>query len=394
LGSRILFDSMPAWESLRSLYRRSLAQSPFLEYYWTWRSLIGGLYAVLLAELPPAKIYHTVSTGYAGAMAARAALETGAATLVTEHGIYTNERRIEITMADWIYDTPPGSLSVEDMPRGLKDMWKDTFKSYSLACYEACDRILTIFGGNQRFQRNDGADPAKMRVIPNGVDVARFSAIRRAQGNYPPTVALIGRVVPIKDVKTFVRACGLLQVRIPTLRALVMGPYDEDKEYADECRALVRQSGLENTVAFTGRVDITKYFPEIDVIALTSISEGQPLVLLEAGAAGIPSVATDVGACREIIEGHADEEPALGPGGIVTSVASPKATAEALFRLLGDAAFYTGCSRAIRERVRRYYDKTAMLAAYRAEYEEAAARTRRGDTAGAGIGSWRASASR
>ena len=394
LGSRILFDSMPAWDGLKRLYESSLSRSPFLEFYWTWRSLIGGLYAVLTAELPPAKVYHSVSTGYAGAMAARAAVETGASALVTEHGIYTNERRIEITMADWIYDTPPGSLSVEDMPRSLKDMWKDTFASYSLACYEACDRVLTIFGGNQRFQRNDGADPAKMRVIPNGVDVAKFSAIRRRQGNYPPTVALIGRVVSIKDVKTFIRACGLLQQRVPTLRALVMGPYEEEKDYAEECRALVHQSGLDATVAFTGRVDITKYFPEIDIVVLTSISEGQPLVILEAGAAGIPAVATDVGACREIIEGHADEAPRLGHGGIVTAVASPKATAEAMHRLLGNAEFYTACSRAIRERVRRSYDKRDMLAAYRDEYAAAAQRTREGTTIGARIGQWRESASR
>ena len=117
-------------------------------------------------------------------------------------------------LADWIYDTPYASLSVDDVPRNLKDMWRDTFASYSLACYEACRHILTIFGGNQRFQRADGAMPEKMRVIPNGVDVERFAAIRRVPGPRRPTIALIGRVVPIKDVKTFIRAAGLLQQQV------------------------------------------------------------------------------------------------------------------------------------------------------------------------------------
>jgi glycosyltransferase involved in cell wall biosynthesis len=368
LGSAILLNSHASWEMLLNLYRRGQSRSPFLEFFYTWRALIGGLYAVLLADLPPARCYHAISTGYAGAMMARAASETGRPGIVTEHGIYTNERRIEITMADWIYDTPYASFSVDDVPRNLKDMWKDVFGTYSLACYQAAAEILTIFTGNQKFQRSDGADPAKMRVIPNGVDVARFAGIERASGARRPTVALIGRVVPIKDIKTFIRACGLLQQQILELEALIIGPFDEDQDYSDECRDYVRQLGLESTITFTGKVNIADYLGRIDVIVLTSISEGQPLVLLEAGAAGIPSVATDVGACREMLLGRADEDPPLGPGGVVTTLTSPKATAEGMLKLLGDPAFYAQCSKAIRERVRRYYDKADMLAAYRGLY--------------------------
>lgn len=394
LGADILYNSYASWEMLLNLYRRSQARSPFLEYFYTWRALIGGLYAILLYDLPPARAYHAVSTGYAGALLARAAVESGRPGIVTEHGIYTNERRIEITMADWIYDTPYASFSVADAPRSLKDLWKDVFGTYSLACYQAAQHVLTIFGGNQKFQRNDGADPAKMRVIPNGVDVARFAGIERQTGGRRPTVALIGRVVPIKDVKTFIRACGLLQQQIIELEALIIGPLEEDKEYADDCREYVRQEGLESTITFTGKVNIMDYLGRIDVIVLTSISEGQPLVLLEAGAAGIPSVATDVGACREIIMGRDDEEPKLGPGGVVTTLTSPKATAEGMYKLLGDPAHYAACSTAIRERVRRYYDKRDMLAAYRALYEEliAAPAAARAGAAGrrGGRRAWRA----
>lgn len=395
LGSELLLSSHAAWEMLLNLYRKGQSRSPFLEFFYTWRALIGGLYAVLIADLPRARMFHAVSTGYAGAMMARAAIETGRPAIVTEHGIYTNERRIEITMADWIYDTPYASFSVSDVPRNLKDMWKDVFGTYSLACYQAANEILTIFTGNQKFQRGDGADPAKMRVIPNGVDVERYSAIERSQGARRPTVAMIGRVVPIKDIKTFIRACGLLQQQVLELEALIIGPFDEDKEYSGECRDYVRQMGLESTITFTGKVNIAEYLGRIDVVVLTSISEGQPLVLLEAGAAGIPCVATDVGACREIIHGRDDEHPSLGPGGVVTTLTSPKATAEGMLKLLSDPAFYTGCSNAIRERVRRYYDKTDMLASYRTLYQrliEAPDAEQDDDTAGRRA--WPASASR
>jgi polysaccharide biosynthesis protein PelF len=413
LGQRILLDSTPAWNMTLDLYRRTQSRSPFLEFFWTWRALYGGLYATLLADLPKAGAYHAVSTGYAGTMAARAAVETRRPAILTEHGIYTNERRIEIALADWIYDTPYASLSVDDVPRNLKDMWRDTFASYSLACYEACRHILTIFGGNQRFQRADGAMPEKMRVIPNGVDVARFAAIPRQAGPRRPTIALIGRVVPIKDVKTFIRAAGLLQQQVVDLQALILGPFDEDEEYAEECQELVREAGLGHVVEFTGRVNIADFLGRIDIVVLTSISEGQPLVLLEAGAAGVPSVATDVGACREIIEGRPDEQPALGPGGVVTALTSPKATAEACARLLSDRAFYRQCSDAMRARVHRHYNKTDLIAAYRDLYRAAmaapdeapiAAPARREEpdgqrpagaaAAGRGEGPWPASASR
>jgi glycosyltransferase involved in cell wall biosynthesis len=230
-----------------------------------------------------------------------------------------------------------------------------------------------------------------MRVIPNGIDVARFATIARARGPQRPTVALIGRVVPIKDIKTFIRACGLLQPHIIDLEALVMGPLDEDEDYARECRDYARELGLERTITFTGKVDLADYLGRIDVIALTSISEGQPLVLLEAGAAGIPAVATDVGACREIILGREDETPRLGAGGVVTALSSPAATAEALMRLLTDSECYTSCSAAMRERVRRYYDKAGMLAAYREIYARLMAAPGRAQT---GRAAWPVSVSR
>src|SRR5690606_11495290 len=148
----------------------------------------------------------------------------------------------------------------------------------------------------------------------------------------------------------------------------------------------------------TGKVNVLDYLGRIDVIVLRSISEGQPLVLLEAGAAGMPLVATDVGACREIILGRADESPQLGPGGVVTTLTSPKATAEGMLKLLGDPAFYASCSAAIRERVRRYYDKDDMLDAYGQLYARLIAApdaVREPATeSGKGRAAWPASASR
>jgi glycosyltransferase involved in cell wall biosynthesis len=369
LGRDLLLNSPESWELLLRMYNHSQPESSFLDYFWTWRGLLGGLYSILLAELPAARLYHAVSTGYAGLMAARAHLETGRPAVLTEHGIYTTERRIEIAMADWLYEAESSGLNVSKTRRDLKDLWVDTFVSYSRACYEAADRIITLYEGNQQSQIEDGASPEKLQIIPNGIDYPRYTAIRRDPGPRPLTIALIGRVVPIKDVKTFIRASGLLQEIIPDLQALVLGPTEEDKEYFAECQTLVNHLGLQSTVTFAGRVRLDEYLGRVDAIVLTSISEAQPLAILEAGAAGVPSVATDVGACREMIMGSRTETPPLGAGGSVTPLANPAATAQALAKLLGNHSWHEQCSHAIRERVRRYYNKADLDKSYRDLYE-------------------------
>ena len=69
-------------------------------------------------------------------------------------------------------------------------------------------------------------------------------------------MALIGRVVPIKDVKSYIKAAALLKAALPEVRILMIGPSDEDPEYAKECHDLVESLQLGKTFEFTGKVDI------------------------------------------------------------------------------------------------------------------------------------------
>lgn len=370
VGRRVLLNSEDAFRMVVRLCRETLPDASFLEYFWGSHALMSGLFATMLAPLPPAKVYHAISTGYAGLFAARARLESGRPALLTEHGIYTNERRIEILMAEWLFEGGDTSLVVERKKRDLRDLWLDTFASYSKACYDACDRIITLYGGNQEFQRRQGAAPDKLKIVPNGIDYAGYSQVRRDTSDRPPTIALIGRVVPIKDVKTYIRAAGILREDIPDLKAMILGPLEEDPGYVEECRTIVKHLGLEDTVIFAGRVKLTDWLGKVDAIALTSVSEAQPLVILEAGASGVPTVATDVGSCAELLLGRPDEDPPLGPGGAITPLASPLETARELRALLLDRPWRDRCAEAIRQRVARYYDKVEIDRVYRAIYDE------------------------
>jgi polysaccharide biosynthesis protein PelF len=359
-----LLDSTLAWNLVCDLYDRAMPHESFLHFFWAWRALFGGLVATLSFPLPPARVYHTVSTGYAGLLAARAAVETGRPALITEHGIYTNERRIEILQADWIVDTLDKGFAIHDPRRDLRDFWSAAFESYARACYGACTEIITLHGANQPAQSVLGAAPERMKIIPNGIDLDRYIHLPVATADDPPTIALVGRVVPIKDIKTYLEAVRILHGEFPGLNALVLGPTDEQPDYYRACKVAVAELGLTDKVQFTGQVDVVEYLPRMHVNILTSLSESQPLSVLEAGAAGVPTVATNVGACREILSGRRDEVPALGDGGILTDVASPEQTAAAVATLLRDHARRERYGRVMQERVKHYYDHNLVDAAY------------------------------
>ncbi|MBF0349780.1 MAG: GT4 family glycosyltransferase PelF [SAR324 cluster bacterium] len=369
LGTRILLNSEEAWEALCNMYLKLLAGTKFIDFFWSWRQLASALYSILIYPMPDADCYHSLCTGYGGLFLARAHLDTGKPCLLTEHGIYTNERRIEISSASWLDDQRALSLNVDDvrLDKTLKDLWLDSFMGYSRLCYESCALIITLFEGNHLLQIEDGANPEKLRVIPNGVDYEKFSSVKRDK-SHPPTVALIGRVVPIKDVKTFIRAGIILKSRVPDLRVWIIGPTDEDPDYFSECAEMIQNAGVQEVITFTGKVRVDEYLGKIDVIALTSLSESQPLVILEAGSAGVPSVATNVGSCQELIYGRNDEDPPLGDGGIVCSLSSPIEVATAMEKLLTDPDFYDQCARTMRERVERYYNKIQQHQSYRELY--------------------------
>ena len=105
----------------------------------------------------------------------------------------------------------------------------------------------------------------------------------------------------------------------------MIGPSDEDPGYAARCRQLVARLGRTSNIRFVGpHAARRRSTATWIVVVLTSFSEGQPLVILEAYAWGVPVVATDVGACREMIEGRGEEDRRIGPSGFVTRVAAPQ----------------------------------------------------------------------
>jgi len=93
----------PSWEIVRRLYETRAPDISFLDYFWTWRFTHLPMFRLLHAAVPEAAVYHTVSTGWAGLVASVQRVRRGRPMLLTEHGIYSRERRVEIDQAEWIY---------------------------------------------------------------------------------------------------------------------------------------------------------------------------------------------------------------------------------------------------------------------------------------------------
>lgn len=283
----------------RGLAETTGRNTPFKDLFWTLRSMLLPALELLRCPVPEADVYHAVATGYAGLLGAKFSYFAHKPLLLTEHGIYTREREEEILKADWV-------------PGYFKPTWIGYFRALSQAAYRQARTIVSLFQGARELQIGLGADERKCRVIPNGIDISRFAAIPPLDpAPHPLHLGAVLRIVPIKDVKTMIYSFHRVKAARPDATLDLIGPYDEDPAYYQECRDLIRRLGCRD-IRFVGRADVTDWLPKLDLLLLTSISEGQPFVLLEAMAARRPVVATNVGACREIIEGAED---GLGPAG-------------------------------------------------------------------------------
>ncbi|MDN5849145.1 MAG: GT4 family glycosyltransferase PelF [Nitrococcus sp.] len=368
--------SRSSWDYITAQYRERCQDPSFADYFWTVRIMHGPLWMLMdIAEqFIPVRVYHSISTGYAGYLGSLLKQRTARPLLLTEHGIYTKERKIDLFHAEWIRDNR-GVLDKDFTEIAyFRRLWLRFFESLGRECYQHSHRIVALYEANRLRQVKEGAPPELTMNIPNGIDLPRLEKLRERRGDsIPLTVCLIGRVVPIKDIKTFIRGMQMVTNRLPGVEAWIAGPEDEDREYAQDCHNLADGLGLTDKVKFLGFQNTNELLPKIGVIVLSSISEAMPLVILEGNAAGVPCVATDVGACRQLVEGLGEEDEALGASGGIVSIADPEALATAILRLLSDPQRWHRAQQAGIGRVERYYTQEMMLSRYRAVYDDALA---------------------
>ena len=369
-----LLNSQSGWDFIEENYLERCPDDSFRHYYWTLVSMHTPIFHLLQQsrDIDHHPLYHSVSTGYAGFLASLLSQRDKVPLILSEHGIYTKERKIDLSKATPLYSHRLKDNPLESQLDYSQQLWVRYFEILGKMTYQQADSIISLYQGNQDRQWQDGACQKKTQIIPNGINIHNFSPLRQERTQQiPHVVALIGRVVPIKDIKTFIRGMKNLSLTLPEIQGWIIGPTDEDSEYTKECHELTSALNLTETIQFLGFQRLQNVLPQIGLITLTSISEAQPLVLLEGFAAGVPAIATDVGACRELIEGLSEKDQALGHAGSVIPIANPQAFSDAAHHLLTDETAWFEAQKAAMARVESFYTEDLMFNRYRELYHDA-----------------------
>ncbi|MFA9462735.1 MAG: GT4 family glycosyltransferase PelF [Velocimicrobium sp.] len=299
-------------------YKLQYTEIVYSDFLWTMRSIYLPLFFTMKMHIPKADLYHCVATGYAGVLGSMAKTFYGSKLLISEHGIYTREREEELIKAKWVSGI-------------YKNIWIEQFRKMSKLAYKKADLVTSLYAHARELQIELGCSSSKTKITPNGINIERLSNLpgKKVEEQEDINIGAVLRVTPIKDVKTMIRAFGYAKERKSNLKLWIMGPWEEDEAYARECFDLVESMGIKDVI-FTGKIDIRDYLGKMDMTILTSISEGQPLTILESYAAKKPVIATDVGNCKGLIYGENDE---FGAAGILTHIMNIEEITKAMLEL-------------------------------------------------------------
>ena len=212
--------------------------------------------------------------------------------------------------------------------------------------------------------------PSQYHVVPVGLELAPYldvaapaGTLRRSLGLGAdvPLVGVVGRLVPIKDHRTLLRAMR----DVPDTDLVVIG----DGELRAELEGEAEHLGIRHRTHFTGwRSDMADTLSDLDVVVLTSRNEGTPVALIEASAAGRAVVATDVGGVRSVVE-H-------GRTGLLTERDDAAAVAAGITQLLADPTLRRRMGAAGREHVRVRFGDRRLLEDIGSLYAELLGRRR------------------
>jgi glycosyltransferase involved in cell wall biosynthesis len=215
-----------------------------------------------------------------------------------------------------------------------------------------------------------GRDAGRCTVVPNCVDLDRFSPTSREYGvhaefGFEPTAPIVGTVSRLgehrKGIHHFLDMAADVAADNPQARFLVVG----DGELRPDLEAQARRLGIQSSVVFTGeRRDIPRLLAAMRIFVMPSLYEGGPYTVLEAMAMTKPVVATPVGLVPDVVD-HRET-------GLLVPVANSAALTDAVLELLSDAELAQRLATRGREAVIERFSLDAMIAGVTAVYREVA----------------------
>jgi len=218
-----------------------------------------------------------------------------------------------------------------------------------------------------------GVPRERIRFIPRGVDLDkfRFNPPDPSHHKAEYKIGVIGRITPIKGHAFFLQAIARVVRIFPKARILIIGDAPKDRpEYRENLKALIRRLGIEGPVEFLGsQPDIPRIMSGLDLVVLPSVGqEAFGRVIIEAGASGVPVVATRIGGAVDIIE-EGRTGLLVKPGDIMDMV-------DSIIKLLKDRALARGLAIEARKKVEKEYSLGHMVDGTIKVYEDSIDRKR------------------
>jgi hypothetical protein len=171
------------FEVTAELCERLAPEASFLDFFWHFRSMHLPLIRLLSAEPPEAATYHAVCTGYAGLLAAVWSRRADRPLLLTEHGIYTRERLLELDRAAWLRGVRVGGGTGgadgafdSATSSALRRLWANFFRTLAICAYARASTVVSLCEVSRRRQIADGAPADRTLVVPNGIDLEQTRA--------------------------------------------------------------------------------------------------------------------------------------------------------------------------------------------------------------------------
>ncbi|MFK0223549.1 GT4 family glycosyltransferase PelF [Streptomyces vinaceus] len=324
------------------------AAEPTIHDALTATDLIEHALRPLAVRIPPDSVAHAVSSGLATLPALAAKYLDKVPFLLTEHGIYLRERYLG-------YRTAAQRWPVKALLLGF-------YRELNTEGYRQADLITPCNQYNRRWEERGGAAPDRIRTVYNGVDPYAFPDA----GPEPevPTLSWCGRIDPIKDLETLIRAYAFMREELPALRLRLFGPVPAGcEEYRTRLEGLGAELGVADGISYEGRIaDVAQAYAAGSVVMLSSISEGFPFSIIEAMSCGRTTVSTDVGGVRE----------AVGDTGLVVPPREPETMARAALALLRDPERRAELGRRSRKRVVEKFTLHQSVDGFRHIYRELA----------------------
>ncbi len=306
---------------------------------------------MLSIPVPHVDVVHAASAGLASILGIVAAGRPNTAFLLTEHGVYLRERLLALTRSESSpFDQAFQAAFAQRITEGS---------------YWCAHQIAPGSRYNHRWEIYVGAEPATIQTIYNGPDPAEFTpATFDRAPDAPPVVVWLGRIDPLKDLETLVRAAAIVHDDMPEVQFVLYGKAPKGNEwYYERVVGLRDRLGLQDTVHFPGyAASAAAAYNEGDFVVLSSISEGFPYSVVEAMMCGRTVVGTDVGGVSEALEGC----------GLVVDPRHPEQMARACLQLLRDPDLARELGRKAREKALAQFSLQQCNAAYLATYQRLA----------------------